>query len=84
MNLLYCYFFYVLNYFYKCFHLFINQFNASLYFFDLNYPNFLKETFGGYTNTTGNDHPNKEGHENWANLLSNKLEVFKYIEKKLI
>jgi hypothetical protein len=50
----------------------------------LNYPNFLKETFGGYTNTTGNDHPNKEGHENWANLLSNKLEVFKYIEKKLI
>jgi hypothetical protein len=50
----------------------------------LNYPNFLKETFGGYTNTIGNDHPNKEGHEIWANLLSNKLEEFKYIEKNLI
>ena len=45
---------------------------------------FLKETFGGYTNTPGNDHPNKEGHEIWANLLSNKLEELNYIKTKLI
>jgi len=50
----------------------------------LNYTNFLNQTFGGYTKTTGNGHPNKEGHEIWANFLSNKLEEFKYIETKLI
>ena len=41
----------------------------------INYPNFLKETFGGYTKTTGSNHPNKEGHEMWANFLSNKLQT---------
>lgn len=50
----------------------------------LNYKNFLDETFGGYTKTIGNDHPNKEGHEIWANFLSNKLEELKYIETHLI
>jgi hypothetical protein len=45
----------------------------------LNYPNFLKETFGGYTKTIKNDHPNKEGHEIWANVLSNKLQTLNYI-----
>ncbi|MFN9897468.1 MAG: hypothetical protein ACK55Z_01470, partial [bacterium] len=44
-----------------------------------NYPNFLKETFGGYTKTTENEHPNKEGHEMWANFLSNKLQTLNYI-----
>jgi hypothetical protein len=45
----------------------------------LNYPNLLKETFGGYTNTIKNDHPNKEAHAIWANLLSNKLQTLNYI-----
>lgn len=45
----------------------------------INYPNFLKETFGGYTKTTGSNHPNKEGHEMWANFLSNKLQTLNYI-----
>ena len=45
----------------------------------INYPNFLKETFGGYTKTPENVHPNKEGHEVWANLLSNKLVELKFI-----
>ena len=45
----------------------------------LNYPNFLKETFGGYTKTPGNEHPNKEKHEMWANFLSNKLQTLNYI-----
>jgi hypothetical protein len=45
----------------------------------LNYTNFLKETFGGYTKTPGNEHPNKEKHEMWANFLSNKLQTLNYI-----
>lgn len=40
---------------------------------------FLKETFGGYTNTVGIHHPNKEAHEMWANFLLKKLQEFKYI-----
>jgi hypothetical protein len=44
-----------------------------------NYPKFLKETFGGYTKTIGNHHPNKMGHEMWSNFLSNKLQTLNYI-----
>lgn len=44
-----------------------------------NYPNFLKETFAGYTKTPKINHPNKEGHEMWANFLSNKLQTLNYI-----
>lgn len=41
--------------------------------------NFIKETFGGYTNTTNNHHPNKKGHENWAEFLNEKLIEFKIV-----
>lgn len=44
-----------------------------------NKPNFIKESFGGYTNTTNNHHPNKKGHEDWAKFLNKKLIEFKFI-----
>lgn len=44
-----------------------------------NKDNFLEQTFGRYTNTEGNSHPNKEGHKIWADFLSEKIK-----EKNLI
>lgn len=37
------------------------------------------ETFGGYTNTIGNDHPNEEGHEMWAEFMYKKIKELNYI-----
>ena len=46
---------------------------------------FLKESFGAFTNTIGNEHPDYKGHIDWANHLYEKLIEFNYIEtKKLI
>lgn len=48
--------------------------------------NFIKETFGGFTNTINNEHPNKRGHKIWADFLNQKLKEFKFInpfEKQL-
>jgi hypothetical protein len=44
-----------------------------------NKPNFIKESFGGYTNTTNNHHPDKKGHKTWAEFLNEKLIEFKFI-----
>jgi hypothetical protein len=44
-----------------------------------NKPLFLKENFGEFTNTLGNDHPNKEGHLNWSEHLYQKLKEINYI-----
>lgn len=44
-----------------------------------NKTNFIKESFGGYTNTTNNHHPNKKGHETWAEFLNEKIVEFKFI-----
>jgi hypothetical protein len=44
-----------------------------------NKTNFIKESFGEYTNTTNNHHPNKKGHEIWAEFLNEKLIEFKFI-----
>jgi len=46
-----------------------------------NKPNFIKETFGGYTKTKQNEHPNKESHNKWAEFLSNKIIEFKFIDE---
>ncbi|MBM5787270.1 MAG: hypothetical protein FJ375_00880 [Pelagibacterales bacterium] len=35
--------------------------------------NFIKESFGGYTKTEGNEHPNKKGHELWSEVLYKKI-----------
>jgi hypothetical protein len=48
-----------------------------------NNANFIKESFGGYTNTTNNHHPNKKGHEDWANFLNKKLMKNHLIVKQL-
>ena len=40
---------------------------------------FLKETFGSFTNTTMGQHPDTEGHLQWANHLYEKLIEFNYI-----
>ena len=48
-----------------------------------NKPNFIKESFGGYTNTLGNNHPDKEAHLEWAKLLNKKLKENNY-KKNLI
>lgn len=39
---------------------------------------FLKETFGEYTNTVKNAHPDKFGHLIWSNFLHDKLVEFNY------
>jgi hypothetical protein len=44
-----------------------------------NKPNFIKESFGGHTNTTNNHHPNKAGHKKWAEFLNKKINEFKFI-----
>ena len=40
---------------------------------------FLKDTFGEYTKTSISDHPNLDGHINWAKYLFDKLKNFNYI-----
>jgi len=40
---------------------------------------FLKEAFGEYTKTPGNEHPNLNGHIEWAKFLFDKLKNFNYI-----
>jgi hypothetical protein len=50
----------------------------------LNYEKFLNTTFGGYTNTIGNEHPNKLGHYEWSSFLLTKLEELKYIKPQII
>lgn len=46
----------------------------------LNYPKFINESFGGYTNTIGTEHPDKSGHDMWSNVLYNKLKELNYIK----
>jgi hypothetical protein len=48
----------------------------------LNYEKFLNKTFGGYTNTIRDEHPNKLGHSEWSSFLLTKLEELNYIEKR--
>lgn len=40
---------------------------------------FIKESFGGYTDTIGMEHPDKTAHFIWANLLYDKCKELKYI-----
>jgi hypothetical protein len=46
-----------------------------------NKKNFIKETFGGYTKTKQNQHPNKESHNKWAEFLSDKIIQFKFVDE---
>ena len=41
--------------------------------------NFIQETFGGFTNTINNEHPDKKAHKKWADFLSQKIIEFKFI-----
>ena len=41
--------------------------------------NFIKDTFGGFTNTTGSNHPDKDAHKIWADFLNEKIIDFKFI-----
>jgi hypothetical protein len=45
----------------------------------INYNKILKETFGGYTNTPGSEHPNQNQHIIWADYLYKELIKLKYI-----
>lgn len=47
-------------------------------------PLFLKENFGEFTNTIGNEHPDKEGHLIWAEYLYKKIKELNYINKNLL
>jgi hypothetical protein len=47
----------------------------NMYFDKLN---FLKETFGGYTKTPGNEHPDNFGHKIWATILYEKINELEY------
>lgn len=51
---------------------------------DVNKSLFLKENFGEFTNTNGNEHPNKEGHLKWADHLHQKIKELNYINKDLV
>lgn len=42
--------------------------------------NFIKESFGKYTSTLRSEHPNKKGHEMWANFLYEKINEFNYLD----
>lgn len=44
-------------------------------------PNFIKESFGGYTSTIRNEHPNRKGHEMWADFLYKKLLESNYVNQ---
>lgn len=44
--------------------------------------NFLKENFGTFTNTPGEEHPNAEGHRMWAEHLYKKIKEFNFINKQ--
>jgi hypothetical protein len=46
-----------------------------------NKSNFIKESFGGYTNTTNNHHPDKKGHKAWAEFLNKKIIEFKFVNE---
>jgi hypothetical protein len=45
----------------------------------INYNKMLKETFGGYTNIIGLEHPNQNQHIIWADYLYKELIKLKYI-----
>jgi hypothetical protein len=44
-----------------------------------NNPLFLQDNFGEFTNTIGNEHPDKEGHLNWSEHLYQKIKENNYI-----
>jgi hypothetical protein len=45
---------------------------------------FINKSFGGYTKTLGTEHPDKNAHDIWSNVLYNKLEELKYMQKNLL
>jgi hypothetical protein len=44
---------------------------------------FLKENFGSFTNTPGEEHPDADGHLKWANYLYEKIIEFNYNKKEI-
>jgi hypothetical protein len=44
-------------------------------------PNFIEKTFGGHTKTLHNEHPNKNGHKNWAEFLTQKIIELQFINE---
>lgn len=54
--------------------------NQKQIFNFINNDKFLKDTFGSFTNTPGNEHPDTDGHKLWANHLYQKLIEFNYIK----
>ena len=46
-----------------------------------NKTNFIKESFGGYTKTNFNEHPNKAGHKQWSTFLTKKINEFSFIDE---
>ena len=47
----------------------------------INKSNFLKETFGGYTQTPLKEHPTKEGHNKWMQYLYRTINEFKFLNE---
>jgi len=43
--------------------------------------NFIEETFGGYTKSKFSEHPNKEGHKMWADLLTKKIIELSFVDE---
>lgn len=58
------------------------EYNDKNLIYELTNEKYLKESFGTYTNTIGNAHPDKEGHKAWADYLYQKIIEFNYYTKE--
>ena len=46
-----------------------------------NKPNFMKETFAGYTKTPFTEHPNKKSHKVWSEFLNKKIIELSFVNE---
>ena len=60
------------------------KYNDKNLIHELTNEKYLKESFGDYTNTTNNEHPNTEAHKIWADYLYEKIIELNYYTKTII
>lgn len=58
------------------------KYNDKNLIHELTNEKYLKESFGDYTNTINNQHPNTEAHKIWADYLYKKIIEFNYYTKE--
>ena len=60
------------------------KYNDKNLIHELTNEKYLKESFGDYTNTPTNEHPNTEAHKIWADYLYEKIIELNYYTKTII